>query len=468
MAYQNVGTPRFYCNIIEWGNVISGAALPEPSYSTHGQHQVFRTLPVDVKVIEQSEFSWGSLGTPVLHEQSFVAILGHNMKTAWDGDDDGKFVIWEIPDSHERDLTNVINTDVAADGIGVKTAYDGFSIATFNGVGMYSVTYKTYGSNYSAGSIIIGNYYDMPHSPDLNLTMTREMDGVKRIRTKGGADLVKHQYTKPPMWGDAAAWELHVDISTVTWSGVCENQASGDFGYETFNSVSETGFHAVHSNSYSRAGTNGTMNIVSGETYTVTFNLSLDHTTYTSGIPPLVDLKKHVVNGLSLTGNAVTRANNGFNELTFIATETSDSGLIGFKHMDLDEASEFDISNIYIQRTTGTTSNQELSRSGRRVWDLSFSYLQDSDVFPEISNINHFESGYDSYNDAQGKTLLDSNNFFSQVIHKTNGLPFIFQPDKNNSNSDGFAICKFDMKEFKFEQVANGVYNIKLKIREVW
>ena len=71
---------------------------------------------------------------------------------------------------------------------------------------------------------------------------------------------------------------------------------------------------------------------------------------------------------------------------------------------------------------------------------------------------------------GQTTTLLEDDNFFSQVIHKTNGgqLPFIFQPDNANDNPDQFAICKFDMKEFKFEQVANGVYNIKLKIREVW
>ena len=58
----------------------------------------------------------------------------------------------------------------------------------------------------------------------------------------------------------------------------------------------------------------------------------------------------------------------------------------------------------------------------------------------------------------------------SEVIRKTNGgqLPFIFQPDKDNNNPDQFAIAKFDMKSFKFEQVANGVYNVKLKIREVW
>ena len=69
--------------------------------------------------------------------------------------------------------------------------------------------------------------------------------------------------------------------------------------------------------------------------------------------------------------------------------------------------------------------------------------------------------------DYYDRTLLRHDNFYSQVIHKTNGgqLPFIFQPDSNDHN---YAICKFDMKSFKFSQVANGVYNMKLKIREVW
>ena len=119
------------------------------------------------------------------------------------------------------------------------------------------------------------------------------------------------------------------------------------------------------------------------------------------------------------------------------------------------------------------TPNHALSRSGRRVWDLSFSYLQDSDVFPDVSNLNNYEAlGYSSSDTGTEytNTLLNEDTFYSQVIHKTNGgqLPFIFQPDGSNNNPDGFAICKFDMKEFKFKQVANGVYNVKLKIREVW
>ena len=49
-------------------------------------------------------------------------------------------------------------------------------------------------------------------------------------------------------------------------------------------------------------------------------------------------------------------------------------------------------------------------------------------------------------------------------------LPFIFQPDGSNADpkADGFAICRFDMKSLQYDQVANNVYNVKLKIRESW
>ena len=75
---------------------------------------------------------------------------------------------------------------------------------------------------------------------------------------------------------------------------------------------------------------------------------------------------------------------------------------------------------------------------------------------------------YDSYDDSWAKTLLTDSNFFSQVVNRTNGgqIAFAFQPDKDDFTN--FAICKLDMESFQFKQVANGVYKVKLKIREVW
>ena len=311
MAYQNVGTPRFFINIPEWLDATGVESLPDI---------VFRTLPVEPRP--------GSLhfDPKVTHlsDKSFVAWLGH--------ESDGRQL------NIQRTYTSTININVVGTaGNEMIPSYNGFSIGSFNGTGLDTLEIYSAGD---CGSVVIGTYYDMPHSPDLKLTMTREMDGVKRIRTKGGNDLVHHKYTKPPMWGRAAPW-----------------------------------------------------------------------------------------------------------------------GIYG-----------------------GEPIGQELARSGRRGGELSFSYLQDNDVFPELSSIEPYESTSapdnavpnDPYSDGDewhiGATILDDDTFYNQVIHKTNGgqLPFIFQPDGSNNSPDGFAICKFDMNSFEFEQVAKNIYNINLKIREVW
>ena len=186
----------------------------------------------------------------------------------------------------------------------------------------------------NVGSILLGTFYDFPHSPDLKLTLSYEYDGIKEITTKGGSTLTNQFYSKPPDWGGLGAWEL-------------------------------------------------------GSNYGMT-----DH-----------------------------------------------------------------------------------SKSGRRVWDLSFSYLSDSSIFP--TNAGTANEAIDATTDlpTTTNTLLEVDTF-QRVIHLTKGgqLPFIFQIDGtqnsdgvyNNSKPDSFAIAKFDMKSFKFSQVANGVYSMKLKIREVW
>ena len=320
MAYQNVGTPRFYVNVLEW--LASNGAFELPSNQ-------YRTLPVNPTLYETSgvQIDWG-IGS-VFSNNCFIAVLGHNCKTV-----DANMATYVTGyTTGSLPYTNDIQVNVGTGNYSIPD-YDGFSIASLGATDFTWMIIDAAGA--SIGSMVLGTYYDMPHSPDLNLTMTREFGGIKHIETKGGASLSNSFYSRTPLWGSEPAWELYAS----------------------------------------------------------------------AGAPPPF---------------------------------------------------------AYHQ-----------AKSGRRIWDLSFSYLQDRDVFPEISHINFYES-YDNgtgYNGgtASGKTLLDSTNFYSQVIHKTNGgqLPFIFQPDKNNNNPDQFAICKFDMNSFKFEQVANGVYNVKLKIREVW
>ena len=110
--------------------------------------------------------------------------------------------------------------------------------------------------------------------------------------------------------------------------------------------------------------------------------------------------------------------------------------------------------------------------SGRRIWDLSFSYISDSDLEPR----NYTGTLEDNQN-QRGAV-----NWFENVLHYTMGghLPFIFQPNKDAKyrwtdeepshiqEIPEFATCRFDMNSFKREQVAPGVYNIKIKIKESW
>ena len=102
-----------------------------------------------------------------------------------------------------------------------------------------------------------------------------------------------------------------------------------------------------------------------------------------------------------------------------------------------------------------------LSRSGRRVWNMSFSYMADDEIFPENSGLTNEDWSTDF------TTLLKSDTL-QRAIHFTYGgqLPMILQPDRDNNKE--FAIAKFDTKSFKFQQVAMNTYSVKVTIREIW
>ena len=234
--------------------------------------------------------------------------------------------------------------------------YNGFSISSFNGIGVGNIeidlTYEGDGldSNNSCQSIVVGAFYDMPHSPELSLTMHREMEGVHKKKGLGGNEFIDYSYTKSRDWNGAPAWELY--------------QGEGS---------------------------------------------------------------------------------------------------------DLSDTNPFAKPQI-------SEKLKDLSKIGRRIWELEFNYLSDTDIFTDISSLTNYEtvspSGetFSEGDSVSENTLTQQSRFFSHVLHKTNGgqLPFIFQPDNENFNPDNFAICKFDMNTFEYEQVANGVYNIKVQIKEVW
>ena len=111
------------------------------------------------------------------------------------------------------------------------------------------------------------------------------------------------------------------------------------------------------------------------------------------------------------------------------------------------------------EREAWQLGDKDFSAGGRRIFDLSFSYLSDSSVFPD----NPTEIG-----DGDGWEVDETTpDFISEVLKKTRGsmLPFIFQP---NTDENIFAICKFDQNSFSFQQQSPNLYSCKVRIRECW
>ena len=118
-------------------------------------------------------------------------------------------------------------------------------------------------------------------------------------------------------------------------------------------------------------------------------------------------------------------------------------------------------------------SKSSLGRKGLRSWKLTFSYISESDMWidNEVSNKVTNDSIDDGENPTGGSdpNPMLSDDSFNFVWNCTLGgtLPFIFQPDKTNNNSDQFSICTFRSNTLSVKQVAYNTYSLSVTIDEV-
>jgi len=369
MARQNVGNPKFYidylsywkarANILEYNNTnghtneLNKLIGLNPSDYLNLEFTYPHTIKIDLKHKHNyvpkevdDEFFIGAFG------HNFFNILNKNFGMYLRETNTDAIVF-----STETDvvLEEICNFPTTANS---NFEYNSWSLAKWTG-GIEShfeeINFTIDSSSANAdnqtilGNLVFGHIFQMPHSPDLQLTMTREYDGVKTQQTKGGNTLTQIDYYKASDWAGYPAWELFKD-------------------------------------------------------------------------------------------NAINLINDNFVEA----------------------------------RTPAR---------GRRIWDLKFSYIDHKNMFPinELvinknptdsdtnSNSGYDSTDFDSLGNFNSEIRVD-NSFMGVVMEKTLGgaLPFIFQPDGNNNSPDQFAICQIDQGSFQFKQVAHNVYDISLKIREVW
>ena len=109
-----------------------------------------------------------------------------------------------------------------------------------------------------------------------------------------------------------------------------------------------------------------------------------------------------------------------------------------------------------------------VSPVGRRSWNLKFSFLSHTGLFPEFHNGDSNDNGiFEWYQDENIGHFKIKDDFLSKCYHGTNGfqLPFIFQPD---SSVENYAICRVDSDSISFDQVAINTYNCSINLVEVW
>ena len=147
---------------------------------------------------------------------NFVALLNHNLAS-----DSNQFVVqgirqdftdnqygghvWDILSDNDY-KTNILNATKSSHNI--VPEFNGTSIFEIQEKNEYwtsfFVKYEDSGFDnthqHQLGSLVVGKYFDCPNSPDLNLTMSRRFDGIKRQRTVGGKTLANIYYDGPTEW----------------------------------------------------------------------------------------------------------------------------------------------------------------------------------------------------------------------------------------------------------------------------
>ena len=506
MAYQNVGTPRFYIDNVTYLKSIGFNFRTWYQAYGYTQDALYAKYVYD----DPDIFTF----QPEIQKHLFHK--GYNTD-GWDGTEN--YLYWDIPTGYPNGtdfqadnigfFVAILNHNIATKGLdpyfertdyiagttdgGIEstilnydpsnlTPNDGCTIFETTNInctkekGIYRVAFGDHpnggATDIKIGALLSGVYYDMPHSPELDVTMTIENDGYDAITTQGGAHLNNIRYDGAPMWERVDGTQ--VPPWTVGEPTTIGRRRGRRVWSMNFKYLSEKDLFAS--------------NYMSN--------------TYAENLDGYADGDKDLLN---LGANVLT--NGDFADAT--STDSSSSALAGWSNGGThDSNNKFTISggqcrlrsdgtlvNIYQPPlTTGVTyqvtvnilsvddggigfrvggNNQFYDTPGIK----TFTATADNDTFQikRQQSVGACDVTFDSIvvqpQNPSGfyYNLDDDDSFHAQVLNKIgNGQRFIFQPDNTNNNPDQFAICQLDQDSLEIKQVANSVYDISLKIKEVW
>ena len=219
---KQVKTPRFYVDMptflhatgqLGWDNGTGGANLLYMNPSNPYIVNVEQSQSLTPFSIGHGNNNISKTSFPI----NFCALLNHNL-----GSYTHEFKVvgkhnypWQTntanSQEHLQPDTNgqILNANHSSQYL--LPEYNGTTIFTFSdtdGVDEYWRSFSIFydGDNYidigthQLGSLVVGKYWDTPNSPDLELTMSRRFDGIKKQKTIGGKTLANIYYDGPTEW----------------------------------------------------------------------------------------------------------------------------------------------------------------------------------------------------------------------------------------------------------------------------
>ena len=231
MANMNIRTPRFYCDRVNYllnrgiGSSHFRIESTDAGNNTVGMNSGFNSLELfDMKPLNQVTFNTNANRQDHVivsidhrfggYKTNFIAILNHNMHTAnakvrvsFDTTDEGHVQAEDFTDAVAvSNVTQVLNADGISSNI-VTPDSDGHTIFTFNDGSNDDVTSRFLGiqfegsrnsgdtgaGNYfdgtddlAIGCILVGEFYDMPNAPDLNVRRSIQYNHTQMKESVGG------------------------------------------------------------------------------------------------------------------------------------------------------------------------------------------------------------------------------------------------------------------------------------------
>tara|TARA_R100000808_G_C2152433_1_gene161862 strand:+ start:1722 stop:2759 length:1038 start_codon:yes stop_codon:yes gene_type:complete len=263
MANMNIRTPRFYVDTINF--LMSRGISQDGNFdvlATDGSAGIIGTSSeaalFDMKPLNKCTFDTSSattshvmvnIDTQTNSKKSFVAILNHNMASAnakvliKGSDTEGHIQAVDMGSATAMgNPAEVVNADAISSSI-ITPATDGSTIVRFDESNLryWGIQFEgtTGGSNNEFGStdlfvgcVLIGEYYEMPHAPDLSAKRSIIFDKVSMQESVGG-----QRYSNMTSFGRQSTSTTKSPFSTaVTGQSTMGGRIAYDLNFSYLNS----------------------------------------------------------------------------------------------------------------------------------------------------------------------------------------------------------------------------------------